>query len=132
MLEHEWIPLQYIDDIDSSIITTLQVDTRDFCFIATDTIADTSTGITADMIGNNLYEFSTVVDILKKLYHRSGGESEWRCLCLDCDGLRNWELKYIRCYKFAGRWLICDYNNVVLDHESLQSPVLSITNTVCP
>jgi hypothetical protein len=74
-----------------------------------------------------LFTLEEVKTIINRLYVESGeNKGKWRCLDLinQDNRVKNWNLKYIRIYKYSdNQYLICNNYNKPLKEDLLNSPV---------
>lgn len=119
---------KHIDQIDftKEDLKQIHVDTRDFhaALSNEDRSFDESK---IKKYGSDFYFTNEELkQLLNRLYTESGGPGKWRFFSFDRDGARNWELKYIRCYKKENGWIICSRNSEIdraYNKEFWSSPV---------
>ena len=71
--------------------------------------------------------FHTVMElsaVLDHLFKESGGEGSWRMLTLEGHfRTLNWQLKYIRIYRYPEGYLVCNQEDFVFSKKDLYLPV---------
>lgn len=133
----EWKPFKEIDFSDLTV-NQFHVDTRDFKCNAFEKEVDIalSNWDAIEKYPEHFYHTSEeIMKLLNRLYEESGGEGQWRFLTLkknDVELFGNWQLKYIRIYRFDEGLLVIvrsntDYSESIegigLDKEMLSFPV---------
>lgn len=63
--------------------------------------------------------------LMQRLFTESGGEGEWRCLCLKNKSpiVTNWNLKYLRVYRTPLGFIVCNGEHRAINKILLSSPI---------
>lgn len=105
-----WEHFKKVDFFDKTI-GSYSVDTRDFHVIESRGFESKIDTTYPDKKPEEWYHTSEeLIALLNRYFEESGGEAEWRMLCLEGSGERfsnGWEMKYLRIFRFQKGLLVC-------------------------
>jgi len=115
-----WIPIKDVVWNDSTILQH-HIDTRDFhvsCLSETSTEFKSFTRLEKHP-EEYIFNEEEVKLLIENLFEKSGGNIEWRFLSIDEDHCRNWDLKYIRIFRYMNGLVVCNNNFYTLKRKIL-------------
>ena len=119
---NEWIPFQQIDWNNSSF-NKFNIDTRDFHVLANVSDPHPDEGYLHSKYPDSFFHsIEELKSLLQRYYLDSGAETDWRFFSLTKND--NWSLKYIRIYRTAYGFLLCNSEDKALRKDILSSPVI--------
>jgi hypothetical protein len=125
-LNERWVPYSEVDFSDCRLVSYI-IDTRDFhCRMGKDiSLLD---GIDLHKTRKNPERYfhtpEEVKALLDRYYTESGGAGDWRHFHLK--GIfrsENWQMKYIRIYRFYSGLVVCNDKQFVFNKADLAAPI---------
>jgi hypothetical protein len=129
-----WKYYEEVDFSDESIVR-YNIDTRDFyCSVETKEEAERPKRLIAKLdttlidkypVTRFYHSEQEINDLIKRFWRESGGDGEWRYLCLKSKNknVTNWNLKYIRIVRTEKGLLVCNSYGIIINKNDLSNPI---------
>lgn len=123
-----WQPIEKLTVEMLNEAKHLHCDTRNFCTILIETEPEKKDehGQKIPIVSEQqLVTSEKLIEFLKHCKQISGGEGEWRMFSTINGG---WDLKYIRCFKYLDKWIVCNKDRKLIDITKINSDNIEETH----